>query len=80
MEMGTAKIVLSVIVVITALLLVAIVLLQTGKSAGLSGSLGGSFDTYLGKNKAGSADAKLARLTKWVAFVFMIAVLVLNLI
>ena len=70
----------TILTVITALLLVAIVLLQTGKSAGLSGSLGGSFDTYLGKNKASSADAKLARLTKWVAFVFMIAVLVLNLI
>ena len=78
--MEMPQIVLSVIVVITALILVAVVLLQTGKSKGLSGSLGGSFDTYLGKNKASSADAKLARLTKWVAFVFMLAVLLLNLV
>lgn len=78
--MGTVKIVLTVIVVIAALLLIAIVLLQSGKSAGLAGSLGGSFDTYLGKNKGSSADAKLARLTKWIAFVFMAVVLILNLI
>lgn len=78
--MDTAKIVLSVIVVLTALVLVAIVLLQTGKSKGLSSAIGGTFDTYLGKNKASSADAKLARLTKWVAFVFMVAVLLLNLV
>lgn len=78
--MEMPQIVLSVIVVIAAVILIAIVLLQTGKSKGLSGALGGSFDTYLGKNKASSADAKLARLTKWVAFVFMLAVLILNLV
>lgn len=75
-----AKIVLSAIIVISSLILIAIVLLQSGKSKGLSGALGGSFDTYLGKNKANSADAKLARLTKWVAVVFMVAVLVMNLL
>ncbi|MCD8047368.1 MAG: preprotein translocase subunit SecG [Clostridiales bacterium] len=55
-------------------------LLQSGKNSGLASSLGGSFDTYMGKNKASSADARLARLTKWVALVFMLAVLVLNLV
>lgn len=78
--MSTAQIVLSVIVVIASLILIAVVLLQSGKSNGLAGSLGGSFDTYLGKNKGSSADARLARLTKWTGLVFMVAVLVLNLI
>lgn len=78
--MSAPQIVLSVIVVIACLFLIAVVLLQSGKSNGLSGAFGGSFDTYLGKNKSSSADARLARLTKWVGFVFMLAVLVLNLL
>ncbi|MCD7733898.1 MAG: preprotein translocase subunit SecG [Clostridiales bacterium] len=78
--METAQLVLSIIVVIAAVIIIAIVLLQSGKNSGLSSSLGGSFDTYMGKNKASSADARLARLTKWVALVFMLAVLVLNLV
>ena len=78
--MGTAKIVLSVIVVLVAIALTVIVLFQSGKSSGLNSAVGGSFDTYLGKNRSSGLDAKLARLTKWLARVFMVAVLVLNLI
>lgn len=79
--MSTAKIILSVIVVIAAVLLIAIVMFQSGKSSGLNGAIGGnSFDTYMGKNRSGSLDAKLARATKWIALVFVLAVLVLNLI
>ena len=80
MKMSIPQIVLSVVVLLTSLFLIAVVLLQSGKSNGLSGAFGGSFDTYLGKNKGSSADASLARMTKWVGFVFMLAVLVLNLL
>ena len=54
----------------------AVVLLQSGKSAGLSGAIAGGADTFLSKNKAKSADARLARMTKWIAIVFMILTLV----
>ena len=77
--MSTAQIILSIIYFIVALGLVAIVMLQSGKSAGLSGVFGGS-DTFLSKNKAKSADARLARMTKWVAVVFMVLTLVICLL
>ena len=78
--MEIAKLVLSIIDVLAALFLVAVVLLQSGKSAGLSGAIAGGADTFLSKNKAKSWDAKLAKMTKWVAIGFMVLTLVLNLI
>ena len=78
--MTTAQIVLSIVYFIVAISLVAIVMLQSGKSAGLSGAIAGGAETFLSKNKAKSADARLARMTKWIAIVFMILTLVLCLL
>ena len=77
--MTTAQIILSIIYFIVAIGLVAIVMLQSGKSAGLSGVFGGS-DTFLSRNKSKSTDARLARMTKWVAVVFMVLTLVICLL
>ena len=74
--MTTVQIVVSVIYFIVALGLIAVVMLQSGKSAGLSGAIAGGADTFLSKNKAKSADARLARMTKWIAMVFMVLTLV----
>lgn len=79
-QMTTAQIVLSVVYFIVALGLIAVVMLQSGKSAGLSGAIAGGADTFLSKNKAKSADARLAKMTKWIAIVFMILTLVLCLV
>lgn len=78
--MGIAKIILTVILAIACLFLICVVLLQSGKSSGVAGALSGNSDTFLSKNKANSWDGRLARITKWVAFVFMFLVLILNLI
>ena len=67
---------LTIIQVICGLAVIAVVMLQSGKSAGLSGAIAGGADTFLSKNKAKSADARLARMTKWIAIVFMILTLV----
>ena len=53
------------------------VLFQSGKSAGLSGAIGGVADSFLAKNKAKTLDAKLARATKWVGALFLILTLIL---
>ena len=78
--MDVLTIVLTVIQVLCGLFLIAVVLLQSGKSAGLSGAIAGGADTFLSKNKAKSVDAKLAKMTKWVALAFMILTLVICLI
>ena len=78
--MTTPQLILSIVYFILALALIAVVMLQSGKSAGLSGAIAGGADTFLSKNKAKSADARLARMTKWVAIVFMVLTLVLCLL
>ena len=71
---------LSVVHLIAALFLIAVILLQTGKSSGLSGALTGGTDTFMAKNKGRSLDARLARITKWVAIGFALVTLVINLV
>jgi preprotein translocase subunit SecG len=77
--MNAAMLILSIIMVILALFLIAVVLLQSGKTAGLSGAIAGGADTFLSKNKAKTWDAKLAKATKWVAIAFLVVSLVLAL-
>ena len=71
---------LTIAQVVFSLVLVAVVMLQSGKSAGLSGAIAGGADTFLSKNKAKSVDAKLAKMTKWVAIAFMVLALVISLV
>lgn len=72
--------ILTIIQVIAALVLIMVVMLQSGKNAGLSGAIAGVADSFLSKSKASTWDAKLARATKWVAAAFIILTLVLSLI
>ena len=74
------KLALSVLLVVLDLILIAVVMLQSGKSAGLSGAIAGGAETFLSKNKAKSVDAKLAKMTKWVAIAFMVVALVVSLV
>ena len=78
--MTIAQWVLTIIILITSIFLICVVLLQSGKSSGVAGALSGSSDTFLSNHKTNTWDAKLARITKWVSFVFMAAVLILNLV
>ena len=78
--MTTPQLIVSIIYFSVSLALVAIVMLQSGKSAGLSGAIAGGADTFLSKNKAKTADARLAKMTKWVAIVFMVLTLALCLL
>ena len=77
--MTAIMLIVSIIMVILAIFLVAVVLLQSGKTAGLSGAISGGADTFLSKNKAKSLDAKLAKSTKWVAIAFLVFSLALAL-
>ena len=71
---------LTILLLLTEVFLTAVVLLQSGKRSGLSGAISGAADTFMSKSKAKTWDAKLAKMTKWVALAFVILTLVLNLI
>ena len=69
---------ITVLQLLAALILILVVLFQSGKSQGLSGAIGGIADSYMSKSKAKSLDAKLAKGTKWVGAVFIVLTLVIN--
>ena len=71
------KMFITVLQVLCGLIVILAVLFQSGKSAGLSGALGGVADSFLAKNKAKTMDAKLARATKWIGAVFLLLTLAL---
>lgn len=71
--------VLTVVLVIVCVALTAVVLLQEGKSAGL-GVVGGSSDTYWGKNKGRSAEGALEKITRLLVILFLVVALALNII
>lgn len=78
--MEILKIVITVLEVIASVLLVAVVLFQSGKSSGLSGAISGNSDSYMSKSKNGGLDKALASATKWIALVWVLLTLALCLI
>lgn len=78
--MGVLEIILTVLEVIASVALIAVVLFQSGKEAGLSGALTGSTDTYLARNKKAGVDKMLATATKWVALAWILLTLSLSLV
>ena len=75
--MNTLTLVITILQLLSGLAVILVVLFQSGKSAGLSGSIGGVADSFLARNKAKTMDAKLARATKWIGAVFLILTLIL---
>ena len=78
--MGTVKLILTILQLVSGLAVTVVVLLQSGKSAGLSGAIAGGAETFMSKGKAKTWDAKLAKATKWFALAFVLITLTLNLI
>lgn len=73
------KTIIIVLQVICSLGLITTVLLQSGKSAGLSGSIAGGSEAIFGGKKKG-VDELLNKLTAWIAGGFIILTLALSLV
>ena len=78
--MDTFQLVTMVLHIIASLVLISVVLLQSGKAAGLSGSIAGGAESFFGKNKGRTIDAKLEKWTSLFAVVFLITCIVLGLL
>ena len=78
--MSVIETILIILEALCSVALIVVVLLQSGKEAGLSGALAGSSDSYLSKNKKGGLDQMLASSTKWIAVVWVVLTLVLSLV
>ena len=76
--MDILKTILMIIFAIDCIALTAIILLQEGKSAGL-GTIAGGADSYWGQNKGRSMEGALVKSTKFLAILFIVLAVVLNL-
>ena len=74
------EIIVGSIILVLALVIIAAILLQEGRRAGINGAISGGADTFLSKNKARSVDAFLARWTKFIAVGFFVLVLAINVV
>lgn len=69
--MAAFKVVLEILYFLICVVLVAIVLMQEGKNAGL-GSIAGSTETYWSKNKGRSREGKLVICTRILVAAFIV--------
>ncbi len=67
-----------VVQIILSLILVIVVLFQSGNQQGLSGSIAGGAETFFGKNKGRTIDAQLKKWTSIVAILFLITSIALS--
>ena len=72
------RILFHVLLIVSSLGLIAAVLLQKGKSAGLSGAITGGAEHLFGKTKARGMDLFLSRLTTGLATAFIVLSLIVS--
>ena len=68
---------LMVLLAICSIVLIASILLQSGSSAGLSGSIAGGAEQLFGKKKSKGYDAILSKVTAVCAVLFIVFAIVL---
>lgn len=72
------RLALTIIQVLVSLGLIATILLQSGRSAGLSGAISGGAETIFGKKKG--LDELLSKITSGLAVAFLVVTLALSII
>ena len=73
--MSALQILIGVLVIISSLIIIVVVLMQQSSEAGLSGAISGAADTFFGKNKGRTMEAKLEKFTKFFGIFFFVLVL-----
>ncbi|HBQ63821.1 MAG TPA: preprotein translocase subunit SecG [Clostridiales bacterium] len=76
--MGILRYIVTALHILFCISIIIIVLLQSGKQAGLSGAIAGGAETFFGKNKAKTIDAILSKYTTVAAIFFLITSLALQ--
>ena len=74
--MDVLNYVLIALLLLSGLFLIIAVLMQHGKSHGLSGSIAGGAETFFGKEKGSKIDKLLGKLTTVIGIIFVVMVLV----
>lgn len=67
----------TILIIIASIVLIVSILLQPGKSAGLSGTIAGGAESIWGRNKGRSYEGILSKVTAISAILFIISALAL---
>lgn len=78
--MAVVEVIVNILHILFCLSIIVIVLLQSGKQAGLSGSIAGGAETFFGKNRGRTIDAILSKYTAFAAIAFLVTSIVLQLL
>ncbi|MBQ5994312.1 MAG: preprotein translocase subunit SecG [Clostridia bacterium] len=73
--MSAIQIVIGALVILASIIIIIVVLMQQSREAGLSGAISGAADTFFGKNKGRTMEAKLEKFTKYFGIFFFLLVL-----
>ena len=63
------------VLILASIIITIVVLMQEGRSQNLSGAIAGGAETFLGKSKGRTIEAKLEKNTKWLIVAFFVIVL-----
>lgn len=79
--MSIIQVIASAMLFLSSVILIIIVLSQHGRSAYLGGAIaGGAAESFLGKNKGRTLDAKLTKVTKYIAILFVVLTVAINIL
>ncbi len=70
--MAVWEYILGAILIVVSIVMIVIILMQQSKAQGLSGAIAGGAETFFGKNKGRTMEAKLSKITKVLCVVFVI--------
>ena len=63
------------VLIVASIIITIVVLMQEGRSQNLSGAIAGGAETFRGKSKGRTVEAKLEKITKWLIVAFFVIVL-----
>ena len=75
--MGVWEIVLGIVLLVMSVILIACVLMQSGKDKRLSGTIAGGAETFFGKSKSKTTDKLFSRVTTILSFIFVAVMVVM---
>ena len=78
--MGAGAIIVNVLHIVISISIIVIVLMQSGKTQGLSGSIAGGAETFFGKNKGRTLDAILSKYTTFGSIAYLVTSILLFLL
>lgn len=76
--MDIVTLIMTIVLMLCSLILIAIILFQSGRDANISGAISGGANNFYGKNKTATRDLVLKRATVVTSIVFIMIIVIVN--